>query len=134
MSSQWNLVGTFSRARDKSSEAIAPATVSSGIIQTGDFSIDLTLRTVTVRGDQIDVTSEEFDALVFLANHPQSMITRRTLLTTTWTGDRVRQTDFLRVLVSLRAKLDAAAGPGKHYLRTEPLVVYRFDPSAVSTI
>jgi two-component system KDP operon response regulator KdpE len=101
-------------------------------MQSGDFNIDLTRRTVTVRGDELDVTSEDFDALVFLASHPQSMITARTLLTTTWTADRVRQTEFLRVLVSLRAKLDAAASPGKHYLRTEPLVIYRFDPSSQS--
>lgn len=35
---------------------------------------------------------------------------------------------FLAVLLSLRKKLDAA-GDGKHYLRAEPWVVYRFDPA-----
>jgi hypothetical protein len=32
-------------------------------------------------------------------------------------------------LISLRKKLDAA-GPGKHYLRTEPWIIYRFDPTS----
>ena len=133
MSSQWNLRGLFNRAGDKAKEVTAPATLSAGEIQSGDFTIDLTRRRVTVRGDQLDLTSEEFDALVFLTSHPQRMITPHTLLTTSWTADRFRQTGFLRVLLSLRAKLEAVAGRGKHYLRTEPLIIYRFDPSALST-
>jgi hypothetical protein len=35
-------------------------------------------------------------------------------------------------LLSLRKKLDEA-GAGKHYLRTEPWIVYRFDPTPSST-
>jgi hypothetical protein len=35
--------------------------------------------------------------------------------------------------MSLRKKL-VAAGQGKHYLRTEPWVVYRFDPTPSSII
>jgi hypothetical protein len=39
----------------------------------------------------------------------------------------LRQTQFLRVLLSLRKKLEAAE-TGQQYLRTEPWVIYRFDP------
>jgi len=99
-----------------------------GMIESGDFKIDLDNRTVTLCGQDLRLTSEEFDVLVFLASHPQSLVTRRTMLATSWSANRLRQTEFLRVLISLRKKLDAA-GPGKRYLRTEPWVIYRFDPT-----
>jgi DNA-binding response OmpR family regulator len=104
-----------------------------GTIEAGDFKIDLTRRSVTLSGRELNLTSEEFDVLVFLAGHRQRLITPRTLLATSWTEHRVRQTQFLRLLMSLRTKLESAAAPGKHYLRTEPWVVYRFDPTSLST-
>ena len=85
-----------------------------------------------MRGRQLDLTSEEFDVFLFLAGHPQSLITPHTMLSTSWTAHWVRQTEFLRALVSLRNKLDAA-DPGKRYLRTEPWVIYRFDPTSLVT-
>ena len=102
-----------------------------GTIESGDFKIDLDRRTVTLCGLELWLTSEEFDVLVFLAGHPQSLVTPRTMLATSWTANRLQQTEFLKVLISLRKKLDAA-GPGKHYLRTEPWVIYRFEPDSSS--
>jgi DNA-binding response OmpR family regulator len=101
------------------------------MIESGDFRIDLDGRTVTLCGVKLRLTSEEFDVLVFLAGHPQSVATPRTMLATSWSTNRLRQTEFLRVLISLRKKLDSA-GPGKHYLRTDPWVIYRFDPTPSS--
>jgi two-component system KDP operon response regulator KdpE len=100
-------------------------------IEFGDFRIDLDERTVTLDGQELRLTPEEFDVLVFLSSHPQSMVTPRTTLATSWTANRLRQTEFLTTLISLRKKLDAA-GPGKHYLRTEPWIIYRFDPTSSS--
>lgn len=102
-----------------------------GMIESGDFKIDLDERTVALRDQELRLTSEEFDVLVFLGGHRQSLVTPHTMLATTWTANRVRKTEFLRVLISLRQKLDAA-GPGQHYLRTEPWVIYRFDPTSSS--
>jgi DNA-binding response OmpR family regulator len=102
-----------------------------GMIESGDFKIDLDERTVTLRGRELELTSAEFDVLVFLASHHQSLVTPRTMLATSWTESRPRQTEFLTVLISLRKKLDAA-GPSKHFLRTEPWVIYRFDPTSSS--
>jgi DNA-binding response OmpR family regulator len=84
---------------------------------------------VTLRSQHLSLTAEEFDGLVFLSGHPQRMVTPHTMLTTSWTANRLRQTEFLRVLMSLRKKLDAA-GQGKHYLKTEPWIIYRFDPTS----
>jgi DNA-binding response OmpR family regulator len=102
-----------------------------GIIESGDFSINLIGRSTTLRGVPLDLSAEEFDVLVFLASHPRNLITPRTMLATNWPSRRIRQTGFLRALISLRAKLNALAAPGKQYLRTEPWVAYRFDPGPV---
>ena len=104
---------------------------SQGVIELGDFRIDMNRRIVTVHGDDLDLSSEEFDVLLFLIRHPQRLITPQTVLMTTATSENPRQTEFLRVLLSLRKKLEAA-GAGQHYLRTEPWVVYKFDPAPSS--
>ena len=135
MSGGWSirkiLTGAGGQARKQGIAQAGPPL--KGTIEAGDFKIDLTRRSVTLSGRELDLTSEEFDVLVFLAGHRQRLITPRTLLATSWTEHRVRQTQFLRVLMSLRGKLESAAAPGKHYLRTEPWVVYRFDPTSLST-
>jgi DNA-binding response OmpR family regulator len=101
------------------------------VIESGDFRIDIDRRAATLRGEQLHLTFEEFDVLLFLIKHPQHLITPHTVLATSSTTDAHRQTDFLRVLFSLRNKLDEA-GAGKHYLRTEPWIVYRFDSTPSS--
>jgi two-component system, OmpR family, KDP operon response regulator KdpE len=102
------------------------------IIETGDFRIDLRTRSVFVRDQAVLLDSEEFDMLVFLTGHPRRVITPRTLLSTRWGNHEVRQTDFLRVLANLRKKIEAAGG-FTHYIRTEPWVFYRFDPTSQET-
>jgi len=92
----------------------------------GDFRVDLRTRQATVQGQELRLTQEEFEMLVFLIGHPQSIITPQTRLTTRWGRTQIRQADFLRVLAELRKKLESAEG--SHYIRTEPWVVYRFDP------
>ena len=101
---------------------------STGMLEAGDFLIDLDRRVGKLCGKDLFLTAEEFEVLVYLTRHPQHVVTQRTVLATCWTSTRPRQTDFLRVLLSLRKKLDAVADSGRHYLRTEPLLIYRFDP------
>ena len=99
------------------------------VIETGDFRIDLRSHQVLVRDQQVRLDSEEFDMLVFLTGHPRRVVTPRTLLSTRWGNHEVRQADFLRVLTSLRRKIEAVGGTA-HYIRTEPWVFYRFDPAS----
>lgn len=104
---------------------------SSNVIETGDFRIDLVDRSASLRDQQLELTSEEFDVLVYLAGHPQRLVTSQTMLATRWSATRMKQTEFLRVLLSLRNKLDAV-GPDQHYLRTERWVVYKFNPASTT--
>lgn len=117
------LVGVISNAERETS--------SPELIESGDFKIDLASRTASLRGERLHLTSEEFEVLVFVVTHPQRFVSARTMLATNWSANSACQTEFLRVLIELRKKLDAVSA-GKHYLRTEPWVIYRFDPAASS--
>jgi len=98
-----------------------------GTLGVGDFRIDFDQRTAFVRGTKLELASAEFDLLVYLVSHPKRVVTGQTMLSTHWDNDRLQQTHFLQVLLSLRKKLEEV-GAGLHYIRTEPMVVYRFDP------
>jgi DNA-binding response OmpR family regulator len=100
---------------------------SSETAEVGDFTINTAERTAMLRGQDLRLTSEEFDVLVFLTTHPQRCITPHTILATSWTSDGLHQAEFLKALLSLRKKLDAVVA-GNQYLRTEPWVIYKFDP------
>ncbi len=99
---------------------------NAAVIETGDFRIDLAARTVIVRGRELRLSSEEFNLLLFLTSHPKKMVTPATVLSTNWPDQGVRHADFCHVLLSLRKRLAEA---GANYLRTEPWIVYRFDPA-----
>lgn len=126
MAGSWSLRQLFCKATTEPIEN-GDDTFSTETIVVGDFVINTVKRTATVRGEDLRLTSEEFDVLVFLTTHPQRCVTPRTVLSTSWTDAGLHQTEFLKVLLSLRKKLESVAA-GKQYLRTEPWVIYRFDP------
>lgn len=103
------------------------------VITSGDFRIDLSARNATLRGEELRLSSEEFHVLVYLVNHRQGVVTPNTMLATRWTRDTVRQVEFLRILLGLMRKIEAAGGSAQHYLRTESWVAYRF-ASATSPV
>ena len=97
-------------------------------IAIGDFHIDLETRNVQVKGRGVHLTPKEFDLLVYLAQHPNKVLTHRALLLAIWGDNSVEQPEYLRVFVGqLRKKLEVGAGPPK-YILTEPWVGYRFEP------
>jgi two-component system KDP operon response regulator KdpE len=97
-------------------------------IAIGDFHIDLETRNVEVKGRGVHLTPKEFDLLVYLAQHPNKVITHRALLLAIWGDNSVEQPEYLRVFVGqLRKKLETGDGPPK-YVLTEPWIGYRFEP------
>ena len=98
------------------------------VIESGDFRIDLEAHSVSVKGRDVRLTPKEFDVLVYMAQHPNKVITHRTLLSAVWGANSVEQNEYLRVFVGqLRKKLEAdSANP--RYIVTEPWVGYRFQP------
>jgi DNA-binding response OmpR family regulator len=101
-------------------------------VVSGDFRIDLGSRQVNVRGQELRLSDEEFELLVFLVGHPTRIITPHTRLSTRWGRNAIHQADVCRVLTQLRKKLEAVGC--SHYIRTEPWIVYRFDPRSRNDI
>ncbi len=104
-----------------------PRTISAEVIRAGDFRTDRQSQRVTVRGNEVQLTQEELDLLVFLTTH-KKVVTPSTRLVTRVGGNPVRQSQFLRVLLGLCRKIEP--DNSHHYIRTEPWVFYRFDPGA----
>jgi two-component system KDP operon response regulator KdpE len=95
----------------------------------GDFRIDLEARRVHVRGNEVRLTPKEFDLFVYMARHPNRVITHRTLLEAVWGEASQEQPEYLRVFMGqLRKKLEPDPSQPR-YLVTEPWVGYRFNPN-----
>ncbi len=97
-------------------------------IEDGDFRIDPGSRMVRVRGKEVHLTPKEFDLLVFMARHPNKVLTHRVLLNAVWGSESVQQPEYLRVFINqLRKKIEPAETP--QYIVTDPWVGYRFQPA-----
>lgn len=98
------------------------------VIEVGDFRIDLETHSVSVRGEEVHLSPKEFELLLYFIQHPDKVLTHRTLLTKVWGGNSAEQTEYLRVFIRfLRKKIEQ--DPAKpRYILTEPWVGYRFNP------
>jgi len=100
----------------------------SAIIERGDFSVDPGAHKVLLKGREIHLTPKEFDLLVYLVQHPGTVLTHHKLLGAIWGGNYTEQTEYLRVFIGqLRKKIEADAANPK-YILTEPWIGYRFQP------
>jgi two-component system KDP operon response regulator KdpE len=98
------------------------------LLEVGDFSVNLAIHQVLVRGAEVHLTPKEFELLVYLVKNHGRILTHRTLLGAIWGGDYTEQTEYLRVFLrQLRKKIES--NPSKpRYILTEPWVGYRFNP------
>jgi len=100
-----------------------------GSFEVGDFRIDLEARRVHVCGNEVRLTPKELELFVYMARHPNRVITHRTLLEAVWGEASQEQPEYLRVFMGqLRKKLEPDPSNPK-YLVTEPWVGYRLNPS-----
>jgi len=97
--------------------------------EAGDFRVDLEARRVHARGQEVRLTPKEFELFVYMARHPNRVITHRTLLEAVWGEASQEQPEYLRVFMGqLRKKLEPDPS-NPRYLVTEPWVGYRFNPN-----
>jgi two-component system, OmpR family, KDP operon response regulator KdpE len=95
----------------------------------GDFRVDLEGRRVHIGGQEVRLTPKKFELFVYMARHPNRVITHRTLLEAVWGEASQEQPEYLRVFMGqLRKKLEPDPSTPK-YLVTEPWVGYRFNPN-----
>jgi two-component system KDP operon response regulator KdpE len=118
----------LARVRANLRRVTAAETSASQPIEDGDFRIEPESRMVRVRGKEVHLTPKEFDLLVFMARHPNKVLTHRVLLNAVWGGESVQQPEYLRVFINqLRKKIEPAETP--QYILTDPWVGYRFQPA-----
>jgi Response regulators consisting of a CheY-like receiver domain and a winged-helix DNA-binding domain len=91
----------------------------------GDLSVDLNLRRVTVRGQEVKLTPTEYDILKVLVQHAGRVLTHKQLLKAVWGNEYGDDTQYVRVYIGqLRRKIeDDPARP--RYIITESGVGYR---------
>jgi two-component system KDP operon response regulator KdpE len=105
-----------------------PEEPESAPIEVGDFRIDPGTRSVLVKERAVHLTPKEFDLLVFMARHPNKVVTHRAMLGAVWGGESTEQVEYLRVFVAqLRKKIETSPN-SRHYIVTDPWVGYRFEP------
>jgi two-component system, OmpR family, KDP operon response regulator KdpE len=93
------------------------------IFRSGDLSVDLVRRIVTVRGQEVKFSPREYDVLRLLVAHAGKVLTHRFLLREVWGSDVDVQ--YLRIYIrALRQKIEADPERPTHIL-TETGVGYR---------
>jgi two-component system KDP operon response regulator KdpE len=118
----------LARVRANLRRVAATRDAPSAVVEDGEFYINPESRVVRVRGKEIHLTPKEFDLLMFLARHPNKVLTHRVLLNAVWGGESVQQPEYLRVFVNqLRKKIEPGETP--QYIVTDPWVGYRFQPT-----
>jgi two-component system KDP operon response regulator KdpE len=95
------------------------------VFTTGDLTVDIPRRLVTVAGQEIQLTPTEFELLRLLVTHAGKVLTHRQLLREVWGPGYEQEMHILRVNVSnLRRKVEPEPARPRHII-TEPGVGYR---------
>ncbi len=93
------------------------------IFRSGDLTVDLVRRVVTVRGDEVKFSPREYDLLRLLVAHAGKVLTHKMILREVWGGDTDVQ--YLRIYIrALRQKIEADPERPQHIM-TETGVGYR---------
>ena len=95
------------------------------IFTTGELSVDLARRVVTLAGSEVQLTPTEYDLLRILVTHVDRVLTHHQLLREVWGVGYEQETHMLRVNISnLRRKIEPDP-TRQRYIVTEPGVGYR---------
>jgi two-component system KDP operon response regulator KdpE len=93
----------------------------------GDLQVDLTARTVKVRGQSVHLASTEYSILRFFIQQAGRVLTHRQIMREIWDMDDAENTTRLRVYMTyLRAKIEVNPAKPK-LLITVPGVGYRLE-------
>jgi two-component system KDP operon response regulator KdpE len=93
------------------------------IFKSGDLSVDLVRRIVTVQGQEVKLTPREYDLLRLLVTHAGKVLTHKFILREVWGSEADVQ--YLRIYVrTLRQKIEPVP-ESPQYIMTEQGVGYR---------
>lgn len=109
--------------------ADSSATKRPPIFSDGELTVDFAKRTVTVRGDQVDLTPTEFKLLSTFVQNEGRVLPHRFLLTQVWGPEYADEVNYLKLYVRyLRQKIEEDPS-NPNYILTEWGVGYRFKES-----
>jgi two-component system, OmpR family, KDP operon response regulator KdpE len=95
------------------------------VFRSGDLSVDLVHRRVSVGEREVKLSPKEYDILQQLVIHAGKVLTHRHLLQEVWGREESGDVQYLRVFIrQLRQKLEADPERPRHIV-TEPGVGYR---------
>ena len=95
------------------------------VVRFGNVQADFEKRLITVGGQEVHLTPNEYKLLQVLIKHAGRVVTQRQLLNEVWGPQHTEQSQYLRVYVAqLRRKLEQDPARPR-YLQTEPGVGYR---------
>lgn len=115
----------LARVRVALRHAARPAAGTAAMFRSGQLTVDLERRRVTVGGREIGLTPTEYDLLKVFIAHPDKLLTDRMLLQQVWGHEYGSEAHYLHVYMArLRKKLEEDPQEPR-YLRTEPGVGYR---------
>lgn len=94
-------------ARLRVAQRHAQPPLDTAVFQTGRLEVDLTSRTVKVKGKPIKLTATEYALLQLFVRHAGKVLTHRQILKEVWGPTYVDQTHYLRVYMThLREKIE----------------------------
>jgi two-component system KDP operon response regulator KdpE len=97
------------------------------IFTSGDFTMNLERRRVTIKGESIDLTPTEYKLLEILVRHAGRTVPAEKLLQDVWGSAYGNETEHVKHYIwSLRKKLETDPG-NPRYILTERGFGYRFD-------
>jgi two-component system KDP operon response regulator KdpE len=93
------------------------------VFRSGDLTVDLVRRIVTVRGEEVKLSRREYDLLRILVAHAGKVLTHKFIINEVWGG--ATDVQYLRIYIrQLRNKLEAEPNRPQHII-TEQGVGYR---------
>jgi two-component system KDP operon response regulator KdpE len=104
----------------------APSPVEA-VLETEDFTVDLSAKKVIVRGDEVRLTPTEWHLVEVLVRNAGRLVTGRQLLQEVWGPQYGSETNYLRVHMGhIRRKLEPEPSRPRYFI-TEPGMGYRFE-------
>ena len=96
------------------------------VVETPDFTVDLTDKRVIRDGNEVRLTPTEWQIVEVLVRNPGKLVSQRQLLQEVWGPQYERETNYLRVyLAQIRRKLEPDPARPRYFV-TEPRMGYRF--------
>jgi two-component system KDP operon response regulator KdpE len=97
------------------------------VIETADFTVDLSAKKVAVRGTELRLTPTEWHLVEVLVRNAGRLVTGRQLLQEVWGPQYGNETNYLRVHMGhIRRKLEPEPSRPRYFI-TEPGMGYRFE-------